>query len=68
MSELEIVEVSEILRFGWITTGPRTKKSESRLTEYYHTSKVICLNSVTAAEKFNFKVCGIGNKDEVVAI
>ena len=68
ISELEINEVAELLRSGWITTDPRTKELEKRLAEYCHTSKVVCLNSATAAEKLNFRVCGIGEGDEVIAV
>lgn len=66
ISELEINEVAEAMRSGWITTGPRTKELERRLAEYCHTSKVVCLNSATAAEELNFRVCGIGEGDEVI--
>lgn len=66
ISELEINEVAEALRSGWITTGPRTKELERRLAEYCHTSKVVCLNSATAAEELNFRVAGIGEGDEVI--
>ena len=66
ISELEIAEVAEVLRSGWITTGPRTKELERQLAEYCHTSKVVCLNSATAAEELNFRICGIGEGDEVI--
>lgn len=33
ISDLEIAEVTEALRSGWITTGPRTKELERRLAE-----------------------------------
>ena len=33
ISELEIEEVCEALRSGWITTGPRTKELERRLAD-----------------------------------
>ena len=66
ISDLEINEVAEALRSGWITTGPRTKELEKRLAEFCHTSKVVCLNSATAAEELNFRVCGIGTGDEIV--
>ena len=68
ISELEINEVAEAMRSGWITTGPRTKELEKRLAEYCHTSKVVCLNSATAAEELNFRICGIGEGDEVIAV
>lgn len=66
ISELEISEVCDALRSGWITTGPRTKELEKRLAEYCGTSKVVCLNSATAAEELNFRICGIGEGDEVI--
>ena len=66
ISEFEITEVAETLRSGWITTGPRTKELERRLAKYCHTSKTVCLNSATAAEELNFRVCGIGEGDEVI--
>ena len=66
ISEAEIQEVCEALRSGWITTGPRTKELEKRLAEFCHTSRVVCLNSATAAEELNFRVCGIGEGDEVI--
>ena len=66
ISELEIQEVVETLKSGWITTGPRTKELERRLAEYCHTSRVVCLNSATAAEELNFRICGIGEGDEVI--
>lgn len=66
ISELEEKEVIEALRSGWITTGPRTKELEIRLAKFCHTSKVVCLNSATAAEELNFRICGIGESDEVI--
>ena len=66
ISELEIQEVCEALRSGWITTGPRTKELEKRLAEYCHTGKVVCLNSATAAEELNLRILGIGEGDEVL--
>ena len=66
ISEAEIAEVAEAMRSGWITTGPRVKELEKRLAAYCHTSKVVCLNSATAAEELNFRICGIGEGDEVI--
>lgn len=39
ISELEISEVTEALRSGWITTGPRTKLLERRLAAFIETGK-----------------------------
>ena len=77
ISELEINEVSEALRSGWITTGPRTKLLEKRLAAYIDTGKnnvdcnqynnrVVCLNSATAAEELNLRVLGIREGDEII--
>ena len=66
ISEEEITVVAEAMRSGWITTGPRVKELEKRLAAYCHTSKVVCLNSATAAEELNFRICGIGEGDEVI--
>ena len=66
ISELEINEVVDALRSGWITTGPRTKELEKRLAEYCHTEKCVCLSSATAAEELNLRVLGIGEGDEVI--
>lgn len=66
ISEVEISEVTEAMRSGWITTGPRTSELEKKLAEYIHTSKVVCLSSATAAEELNLRVLGIGEGDEVI--
>lgn len=66
ITSLEEAEVIETLRSGWITTGPRTKELERRLAEFCHISKAVCLNSATAAEELNFRICGIGEADEVI--
>lgn len=66
ITDLEINEVRRALKSGWITTGPRTKELEKKLADYCHTSKVVCLNSATAAEELNFRICGIGEGDEVI--
>lgn len=66
ISELEISEVADAMRSGWITTGPRTKQLEKKLAEYIGVNKVVCLNSATAAEEINFRILGIGKGDEVI--
>lgn len=66
ITEEEINEVAEALRSGWITTGPRTKKLESQIADYCHTSKAVCLNSATAALELTLRVLGIGEGDEVI--
>ena len=66
ISELEIQEVCQALRSGWITTGPRTKQLEKDLAEFCHVNRLVCLSSATAAEELNLRVLGIGEGDEVL--
>lgn len=66
MSELEVLEVAEALRSGWITTGPRTKQLERNIAEYVGTEKCVCLNSQTACAEMALRVMGIGEGDEVI--
>ena len=62
----EINEVIDTLRSGWITTGPKTKELERRLSEFTNTPKTVCLNSATAALELTLRVLGIGEGDEVI--
>ncbi len=66
MSEAEIAEVSDALRSGWITTGPRTKEFERLISDYCHTDKAVCLNSATACMELALRVLGVGPGDEVI--
>lgn len=66
IGQLEIQEVAEALRSGWITTGPRTKELERQIAEHCHTSKVVCLNSATACMELILRVLGVGPDDEVI--
>ena len=66
ISELEIVEVAEALRSGWITTGPRTKQLEKNIAEWVGTEKCVCLKSQTACAEMALHVMGIGAGDEVI--
>lgn len=66
ITEKEIREVTEALRSGWITTGPRVKKLEKEIAEYVGTPKCVCLNSQTACAEMALRVLGIGEGDEVI--
>lgn len=59
-------EVSKALLSGWITTGPRTKLFENKLTEYTGCRKTICLNSATAGLELILRWFGVGPGDEVI--
>ena len=66
ITELEINEVVDTLKSGWITTGPKTKLFEKKIAEYCNTSKAVCLNSATAAMEMTLRLLGIGEGDEVI--
>lgn len=57
ISELEIAEVAEALRSGWITTGPRTKMLECRLAAYIETGDTtIDCSTKEAIKQYSQKV------------
>lgn len=66
ISELEINEVAETLRSGWITTGPRTKQLEKEIASWLGTEKCVCLNSQTACAEMALRVLDVGKEDEVI--
>lgn len=66
ITELEIQEVAEALRSGWITTGPRTKELERQVAAYCGVNRAVCLNSQTACAEMALRVLGIGPGDEVI--
>ena len=66
ITEEEIGLVTEVLRSGWITTGPRTKEFERQIAAFCGTAKAVCLNSATAALEFALRLLGLGPEDEVI--
>jgi dTDP-4-amino-4,6-dideoxygalactose transaminase len=61
-----IDEVIDTLKSGWITTGPKTKLFEKRLTEYTGAKATLCLNSATAGLEMVLKWFGVAEGDEVI--
>lgn len=66
ITEEEVEAVAEVLRSGWITTGPKTKELESEIAQFCHTSKAVCMNSATACMEMILRIFGIGPGDEVI--
>jgi dTDP-4-amino-4,6-dideoxygalactose transaminase len=66
IDEKTIEAVTEVLRSGWITTGPKTRELERRITEYTGGKKTLCLNSWTNAAELVLRWFGIGPGDEVI--
>ena len=70
ISELEIAEVAEALRSGWITTGPRTKLLERRLAAYietgnnnvdYKTGLINVCRSTISSDSYDVSIQSAGN-------
>ena len=67
ISEVEIAEVCDALRSGWITTGPKVKKLEKRIAQFLgapdETPNCVCLNSQTACAEMSLRLLGIGPQE-----
>ena len=66
MTEAEVKMATEAILSGWITTGPKTKEFERRISAYVHTDKTACLNSATACMEMVLRLLGLGPDDEVI--
>jgi len=58
--------VTETLKSGWITTGPKTKLFEKKITEYCGCKATVCVNSATAGLEIMLRWFGVGEGDEVI--
>lgn len=59
-------EVCAALKSGWITTGPRTKNFEKKLSEYCGNKATVALNSATAGLEMILRWYGVDEGDEVI--
>ena len=66
ISQDEINEVMAVLKSGWITTGPKVKAFEEKISAYTGADHVVCLNSATAALELTLRILGVGPGDEVI--
>jgi len=66
IGEEEIAAVTETLRSGWLTTGPRTAELEERFAEYVGAEHVLAIASGTAALHLSLLALGVGPGDEVI--
>lgn len=66
ITDEEIKEVSEALKSGWITTGPKTKELERQVATFCDTKRAVCLNSQTACAEMTLRLIGIDKDDEVI--
>ena len=66
IDDAEIQAVGEVLRSGWITSGPKVREFEAALSKRYGGRPVRVLNSATAALQLALRLCKIGPGDEVI--
>ena len=66
ISEEDIAAVVEVLRSGWITTGPKCAEFERRFCEYVDCPGAVALSSATAGMHLLLQALGIGPGDEVI--
>ena len=66
ITDEEIKEVTEVLKSGWITTGPKTKELEEKIAGFCHTDRAVALNSATACMEMALRLFEIGPGDEVI--
>ncbi|MEA5020592.1 MAG: DegT/DnrJ/EryC1/StrS family aminotransferase [Gordonibacter sp.] len=66
ITQAEIDEVTEALKSGWITTGPKTKEFERKLAAFTGAERVAAFNSATAALECALRALGVGPGDEVI--
>ena len=67
IGEEEIKLVTEVLRSGWITSGPKLAEFEAGIEKYLNVSKTLALNSATAAMELVLKVFDIKEGDEIIS-
>lgn len=66
MGEDEIAAVAEVLRSGWITTGPKCQQLESAFSQYVGAKHAIAVSSATGGMHVTLMALGIGAGDEVI--
>ena len=66
IDEETIAAVADVLRSGWLTTGPKCRELEAALSARVGGRPVRLVNSGTAALEFALRIAGVGPGDEVI--
>jgi len=66
IDDATIAGVAEVLRSGWISSGPQVKAFEAELSEYFGGRPVRAFNSGTCTMEIALRIAGVGPGDEVI--
>ncbi|WP_093416043.1 MULTISPECIES: DegT/DnrJ/EryC1/StrS aminotransferase family protein [unclassified Pseudomonas] len=66
IDEATIAAVGDVLRSGWITSGPKVQAFEAQLSEFFGGRPVRTFNSGTCTMEIALRIAGIGAGDEVI--
>jgi len=66
IDEATIAAVGDVLRSGWITSGPKVQLFEAQLSDYFGGRPVRTFNSGTCTMEIALRIAGIGAGDEVI--
>ena len=66
IDEATITAVADVLRSGWITSGPKVQEFEKQLSAYFGGRPVRTFNSGTCTMEIALRIAGIGVGDEVI--
>lgn len=66
LDEETIAGVCEVLRSGWLTSGPKVREFEAKLSELFGGRPVRVFNSGTATLEIALRLAGVGPGDEVI--
>ncbi len=66
LGDEELHQVAEVLRSGWVTTGPKVRELEARFAAQVGARHAVAVNSCTAALHLALEAIGLGPGDRVV--
>ncbi|MEE9324152.1 MAG: DegT/DnrJ/EryC1/StrS family aminotransferase [Dehalococcoidia bacterium] len=66
IDEAEVAAVTEVLKSGWLTTGPKVAAFEKAFAEYVDANHAVAVSSCTAGMHLALECVGIGPGDEVL--
>lgn len=62
----EVAAVEEVLRSGWLTTGPKAIQFENNFSEFIGAKHALAVNSATSGLHLALETVGVGPGDKVV--